>query len=464
MEEPQSATRVEIELMPNVGSRVGRRKSSATPAEPGTHDPGTETPAPTPELEAQLPPESGPKTIERRQLVVGAVAVAIVAMFVGWALGRSGGSSASEDAQPEATTADTSPFETPPLAEIPTTIPVRVPVTTRPVVRSGPTTSTVPEWQTSFIDVDPVAAALDVDVVLVGGGRIAEVDTGSGEMRTLATRSSYQQPPVVDAGTDWFVIRDFDVGESHLVRDGELPVHVSVGDPWSAHFQPGTGLYWKTPNNFGTAEGTMLVEIDHEGHETGRSIELPGGVWPLAADPAGGVIAGAPGGTYQIGPDGVRRITSGNLIALNERISVVTQCGDDFSTCGVFVVDRASGQETQVDVVFPDSGGPDGIFDLQSSAYWGYPGLLEMISPDDRWAPVLVTNNMQQFALIDLVTGELVVLGANPPSGLWWSPDGSVALYSDNGRLMLFNAADSSRTNVLPSEGGVKAFAVRPAV
>jgi hypothetical protein len=37
-----------------------------------------------------------------------------------------------------------------------------------------------------------------------------------------------------------------------------------------------------------------------------------------------------------------------------------------------------------------------------------------------------------------------------------------VALYSDNGRLMLFNTADGSKTNVLPSEGGVKAFAVRP--
>jgi hypothetical protein len=29
--------------------------------------------------------------------------------------------------------------------------------------------------------------------------------------------------------------------------------------------------------------------------------------------------------------------------------------------------------------------------------------------------------------------------------------------------LMLFNTADGSKTNVLPSEGGVKAFAVRPA-
>ena len=230
MEEPQSGTRVEIELTPNDDSRLRRRKSPAVATDLVAHDHGTEPPAVSPELEAQLPPESGSPatTIERRKLVVGAAAVAIVALFVGWALGRSGGSSATDDAQPAATTADTSPSETPPLAEIPTT----VPVTTRPVVvRAGPTTSTVPEWETSYIDVDPLAAALGVDVVFVGGGRIAEVDTGSGEMRTLATRSVYQQPPLLDAGTDWIVIRDYDNGGAQLVRDGELPIDVSIGDP-----------------------------------------------------------------------------------------------------------------------------------------------------------------------------------------------------------------------------------------
>jgi hypothetical protein len=128
------------------------------------------------------------------------------------------------------------------------------------------------------------------------------------------------------------------------------------------------------------------------------------------------------------------------------------------------VVDRASGEQTRVDVVFPDAAGVDGVFDLQSPAYWGYPGLMATISPDDRWSPVLVTSNAQQFGLIDLVTGQLVMLTANPPAGLWWSPDDGFALYSDNGRLMLFNTTDGSRTNVLPGEGAVEAFAVRPAV
>ena len=107
MDDPQGATRVEIELTPNDDSRLRRRKSPAEAADLVAHDHGTEPPAVSPELEAQLPPGSGspPTTIERRKLVVGAAAVAIVALFVGWALGRSGGSSASEDAQPEATTA-----------------------------------------------------------------------------------------------------------------------------------------------------------------------------------------------------------------------------------------------------------------------------------------------------------------------------------------------------------------------
>ena len=57
-------------------------------------------------------------------------------------------------------------------------VPSTVPATTRPVVRAGPTTTTVPEWETTTVDVDPAAAALDIRLVAVGGGRIVEIDTG----------------------------------------------------------------------------------------------------------------------------------------------------------------------------------------------------------------------------------------------------------------------------------------------
>ena len=68
----------------------------------------------------------------------------------------------------------------------------------------------------------------------------------------------------------------------------------------------------------------------------------------------------------------VRRLTTGNLIALSPRVAVVTDCGEDFSDCGMYVVDRATGQRTEL--VPSDPGpGPLGVFDVQSAGVLGHP-------------------------------------------------------------------------------------------
>ena len=456
-EDPGASTRVEIELTQNDESRARRRKPGAasTVEISGKSDPSDASVAAT-ELEPQLAGEvDRPQSVDRRRLVVAGAVIAVVALFVGWALGRSGGAPAGE-AQPSPSTTEASGLET--LA--PAAVPSTVPATTRPVVRAGPTTTTVPEWETTTVEVDPAVAALDIGVVVVGGGRIAELDTGSGEMRSLTTRTSFSQPPLVNAGEDWILIRNLDSGESQLVRSGELPVRANVGDAWSTYFQRDTGLFWKVAPMFMSSEPTNVVEIDPAGNETGRTFQLPPGVWPAGGDPIGGVVVGAPGGTYAVGPDGVRRLTTGNLIALSPRVAVVTDCGEDFSDCGVFVVDRASGQRTELELSAP--GNPIGVFDLQSAGFWGFPELLGAVSPDDRWAPTMVTGGRQQFGLLDLTTGEYVPISPNPPSGLWWSPDGRSVIYNQNSRLMLFDTEQRTLTDILPANVSVEAFAVRP--
>ena len=63
---------------------------------------------------------------------------------------------------------------------------------------------------------------------------------------------------------------------------------------------------------FMASEATDVVEIDPEGtaNRTNLSRFRPG-CGRQAGDPAGGVVVGAPGGTYQVGPDGARRLTTG---------------------------------------------------------------------------------------------------------------------------------------------------------
>ncbi|MFL5332845.1 MAG: hypothetical protein ACJ8H8_06620, partial [Geminicoccaceae bacterium] len=85
------------------------------------------------------------------------------------------------------------------------------------------------------------------------------------------------------------------------------------------------------------------------------------------------------------------------------------------------------------------------------------------ISPDDRWAPVVLSNNQQQFGLIDLTTGRFTKLTPNPPAGLWWSPDARFAIYNDSSRLMLFDTQQLTTTDIAPRGVIVDAFAVRPA-
>jgi hypothetical protein len=459
VEDPGAPTRVEIELMPNNGSRTWRRRSDAAATiELSGNDYTNDTSGPAPDLDPQLAGEVDRSHLtERRKLVVAGAVIAVVALFVGWALGRSGGAPAGE-AQPSPSTTEASGLET--LA--PAIVPSTVPATTRPVQRASPTTTTPPEWETTTVDVDPALAALDVRVVIVGGGQIVELDTGSGELRSLTTDIRFTQPPLVNAGEDWILIRNLDSGASQLVRTGELPIGAAVGDAWSMYYQRDTGLFWRVSPMFMGSEATDVVEIDPEGQQTGRTFQMPAGVWPAGGDPAGGVVVGAPGGTYQVGPDGARRLTTGNLIALSARIALMTECGEDFSDCGVFVLDRASGQRTELDLTSSESGDRIGVFDLQSAAFWGSPELLGAVSPDDRWAPTMIAGGSQQFGLFDLTTGEFVPVSPNPPSSIWWTPDGRAAIYAMNNRLMLFDTEQRTWTDLLPASVAVGAFAVRP--
>jgi len=312
------------------------------------------------------------------------------------------------------------------------------------------------------VEVAPALAALGVDVVMVGGTQITELDATNGELRTLTMGSGISQPPVVDAGADWFVIRNFDSGVTQLVRDGGPPVTVPILDVWSSHFQADTGTFWQAAREYSPGAPLGVVEVDHEGSRTGRRFDVPGGVWPAAPDPAGGVVVSAAGGTYHAGPEGSQRVTTGNLVALSERVAVATECGANFADCGMFVIDRASGERTQVVPTATESG-PIDILDVQSPAFWSSPELMGAVSPDDRWAPIVLSNNQQQFGLVDLTTGQFTGLGANAPSGLWWSPDARFAIYTQSSRLMLFDTQQLTTTDIAPNGIVVDAFAVRSA-
>ena len=300
-----------------------------------------------------MPVSEGPLSTERRRLIATGIAAAVVALFIGWAFGRAGpGTTATDDPNPSSST---TPTTTTPGDELGATVPVvdpdLLPTTTAfsPVVRSNPTPTTTspPGWTLSSARVDERAAALDIRIVgSRPGGEVVELDTGSGELAAIATNSRFTNPPQVDAGDDWILLREMDQSRAWLFSGRNEPRRVEIGDVWSVHRQPNSDLFWSI--TFGEPVGNRMQvsEIDHEGNETGIAFAVDSPYWIAAADAINGVVVyGAPGGTYHVGPDGAYRLTSGQVIALGSQKLLATDCGENL-TCGLVVIDRATGEAT----------------------------------------------------------------------------------------------------------------------
>ena len=88
--------------------------------------------------------------------------------------------------------------------------------------------------------------------------------------------------------------------------------------------------------------------------------------------------------------------------------------------------------------------------------------MLNSISPDGRYAPVVINGTRLRFGVIDLRTGDFSPLGITPQSGLWWAPDSRSVLYVFNEHLMVYDFDTRLAFDVVPGLQ-VSAFAVRPA-
>ena len=129
-----------------------------------------------------------------------------------------------------------------------------------------------------------------------------------------------------------------------------------------------------------------------------------------------------PAGTYHVGPDGAYRLTSGQVIALGSQKLLATDCGENL-TCGLVVVDRATGEATPLTptLLEPTTEVTSPFFD--NPANYGFPTLMSSVSPDNRYAPIIMNGPDQDYGVIDLTTGEFIQFGDYPESALWWSPD-----------------------------------------
>jgi hypothetical protein len=389
---------------------------------------------------------------QRRRLAVTAAAVSVVAFGIGWMLGRGGSSGDAGDVGPTVTTIPADASE-----------PFGLDDATPPSVDPrlfAPSTTVAPGWTTASAGVDRRAAELGIRIIAVRPGLVRELDTATGELDELDVDARYRSPPLVDAGDDWILVRRTDISYAQLFRGRQQPVPIRLGRATNAFAEPGTDRLWRVLTASERDAPTRVVEIDHEGNESGVAFEFDGPGQVAGADPAGGVIVVAPGGSYHAGTDGSRRLTTGDIIAINADEALITECSDDLTTCGLVVLDRATGATTPLEPVLP-VGKPD-IQIYASGSSYGFPSLLSSISPDGRYAPVVINGTRLRFGVIDLDTGDFAPLGVTPQSDLWWAPDSRYVMYLFNERLMMYDFETRVAFEAAPGTT-MTAFAVRPA-
>jgi len=157
-------------------------------------------------------------------------------------------------------------------------------------------------------------------------------------------------------------------------------------------------------------------------------LELPFDTYSWQVDPGGGLLVERAGKLYTVDESSISLIGTGEVVALSGDIALMRDC-DEQLECGLFVVDRSSGdvRPLPVETVAGEPMAVEGM--------WGWFGGVEnTISPDQAMCAVMVTaDDGPVLALLDLRSGVVVEIGdeGNFPSTVIWSPDGRFMFFLD---------------------------------
>lgn len=476
-----SPDRIEIELVEHEApaSRRRKRHPDSTPM-PAPAPPGAPPPFDTGETVVVTGPpatitDSGPLGSEKRRLVVTALAAGVVALFIGWAMGRSGGSGeiAADDGT-ESSTATTVAVTTEPPDDLGETIPpvasgdLPEPPTTRVVVRPGPTTSTtVPAgWIDDTVVVnDPRLTASGLELVVLSPNRLQTVDLTTGVRSTHRVEPSRTGVPrVVYAGDGWISLYDLDQQTATLFRGHESEEQIVFESNSQMFFQPSTETFVSMEQSVFPADGPVSWTIREFAHDSAEPIsetpfELPVMAWAQGPDPAGGVIVYANGGgVFRYDGTNSERLTSGQLFGLSATTIVAYECGDSLDDCATVIVDRTTGERRTVP---HPPGAPMSYEPLWN--YWG--NQLDNVSPNGEYMMIAAFSERRyQYGVLSLVTGEFDPLAqVMNDVAVEWSPDSRLVFFADNGVLKAYDTVSGEVILEMPPDlVAVSSFTIRP--
>jgi len=279
-----------------------------------------------------------------------------------------------------------------------------------------------------------------------GAEEVVRIELARGRITRTAVAPLLSGAPVsFVVGPDRAVVRSLDQVPGYVVPDGlpARPLPAGLDGGGVAFPGPTPGTVW--------VEGAATMVL--RGMADGRPrwyVPVPESTPEISADGAGGIVFRATGGVYAATPAGLRRITTGALLAAGPSRWLTLDC-DATHRCRPYAIDRATGARRAVPAVL-SADVPRGL-----------------VAPNGRTAALfrLRRDGTPVPYLLDLSTGASLPVGVSidPPSedNLVWSPDSRwLFTTADTGMVSAIDPATGAATELGVALTTPGQLAVRP--
>ncbi|MEZ5257236.1 MAG: hypothetical protein R2705_10210, partial [Ilumatobacteraceae bacterium] len=353
---------------------------------------------------------------------------------LGWIVGRS---STTTDETSEATTTTVAP-------------------PSRPVGLTA-TTAGAGAWELTSIPLPERARELGLRVVAIdAAGSVTDIDAVDGAQALWTGGESDLGELIV--GADWTIVTSRSTGRVTVFAGFGTGDSAAFGDMPALHREPFADRLWRIPDREFPDDVIVAEEVGIDGTPTGVTMNV-GPYPPTAADPRGGLlVTRAPGGAYHVDEVGPSRLTTGSLLAIGSARALALECSQHLVACDPIVIDRDTGHRQRLQVV-DDVGATAPTVDAWNV---GSSGEVVAISPDSRWAPVVVRETSGSVAaLVDVRDGSLRrVADAVVDGPIAWTQDSATFLFLRRDGIAAYDVATGSVELVVPGE--YSTFASRP--
>ncbi|HEX8509270.1 MAG TPA: hypothetical protein VF635_07210 [Propionibacteriaceae bacterium] len=275
----------------------------------------------------------------------------------------------------------------------------------------------------------------------------------------LATGQIIRTPtPLLDqhssfvAGPGWVVFKTIDNDPGVVVRNGHRAAPLPPALRPNGRLYPAqSGGMWLVPEN-PTRGARVVTRVNvNNGPDRNETIRLSGEIGLPSADAAHYLFATNSGGTYQFRPSGVRKLTTGDLLAVGRHHLLVWDC-DKKARCNPYRLDRTHGRRTTIPAA------RKAILKL----YQGNVAQAEGsgggdLSPDGTHTALRYPGNRLSswpIAVVDLSTGQTRTLpgnltDTNPNSQFAWTANGRYFLAITDHQMRAYDTTTGT-TRTIP--------------